>query len=38
MCLTLERGGTHLTCLEVRGRSLSGTADEARKDESEDET
>lgn len=31
MCLTLERGGSHWTCLESRGRSLGGTADEARK-------
>lgn len=37
-CLTLERGGIHLTCLEVRGRSLNGATDEGgQKDESEED-
>lgn len=32
MCLTLERGGSHLSCLDVRGQSLSRATDEgARK-------
>lgn len=34
----LERGGIHLTCLEVRGRSLNGATDEGgQKDESEED-